>query len=317
MNNKMVAVAGAAVLALSMSASVSHAGYMDPGETMGVSLLSPLPEGVYFADLENYGRSKLTGPAAPGAASPTVGLGVNIPVILWSTPFSFYNSRLEFITALPFAHLDGGGLDRVGAITFAAGPLLAHDFGNGLTGGIGALFRSPDPSSNIQTLTGRTAAAFDIRESLQYVVKGGTFDGITLIQNAAFTSVFKSGYGPTVLASDGTFEAPQNDLFAGDFTIEKTFGKLTAGFTGFGNIDTNQRKAAAFVDPLNPREANVEVGGLVAYDFGKFSLTGIVTTSVISHPVIPAVSQGKETRGWLRLVVPLYVAPTAPVVARY
>ena len=320
MKNKIMAVAGATALALTMSASASHAGYMEPGETMGVSLLSPLPEGVFFADLEDYGRSQLTGPAAGGGASPHVGLGVNIPVVIWSTPFSFYNTRLEFIVALPFAHLDGAGLDRIGAITFAAGPLLAHDFGNGLTGGIGALFRGPDPSSNIQGLSGRTEAAFDLRQSLQYSIKTGAFSGITLIENAAFTSVFASNYGPTVLTSDGSAlgtVGPQNNLFAGDFTIEKTIGKLTVGFTGFGNIDTDQRKAIALQDPLNPREANVAVGGLVAYDFGKFSLTGIVTTSVLDHPVVPTVSQGHETRGWLRLIVPLYVAPTAPVVARY
>ena len=166
MKSKVLATIGAASLALSLSATVSHAGYMQPGETLGVSLLSPLPEGVFFADLEDYGRSPNL---VPGQK---VGLGVNIPVIIWSTPISFYNTRLEFLAAAPFAHLDGAGLDRFGAITYALGPLLAHDFGNGLTGGIGALVRTPDPSSNIQDLSGRTRPAVDIRESLQYKIPG-------------------------------------------------------------------------------------------------------------------------------------------------
>ena len=311
MKNKLLAVAGAAALALTMSATVSHAGYMDPGETMGVSLLSPLPEGVFFADLEDYGRSHLTGSAT--TQGPNVGVGVNIPVIIWSTPFSFYNTRLEFILAAPFAHIDGGGLDRVGAITTAAGILLAHDFGGGLTGGLGALARAPDDSSNLQQLTGRTAVEIDIRESLQYAIKTGPFSGITLIQNAAFTSCLCSNYGPQVLTAAGTFTTAQNDFVAGDFTIEKTIGKFTFGFTGYGNIDTNNRAGLTF----RSNERNVAVGGLIAYDFGKFSLTGIVTRTIIDGAVAPAVSSGYETRGWVRLIVPLYVAPTAPVVARY
>ena len=54
---KVLAALGAAALTLGASATGAFAGYMQPGETMGVSLVSPLPEGVYFADLEDYGRS--------------------------------------------------------------------------------------------------------------------------------------------------------------------------------------------------------------------------------------------------------------------
>ena len=313
MKNKVLAVAGAAVLALSMSVSASQAGYMQPGETMGVSLLSPLPEGVFFADLEDYGRS-------PGVVQGAhVGIGVNIPVIIWSTPFSFYNTRLEFIVAAPFAHVDGAGLDRIGSITVGAGPLLAHDFGNGLTGGIGALFRTPDASANLQDLTGRTASEVDFRQSLQYAIKGGAFDGITLIENAAFTTCFCTNYGPNTVSANGLpGVSAQDDMFAGDFTIEKTLGKLTIGFTGYGDINTNNRNGlVGNKEPVGERE--VAVGGLIAYDFGRFSLTGIVTRTITgNNSIVPTVSVGEETRGWLRLVVPLYVAPTAtPVVARY
>ena len=312
MKNKVMAVAGAAALALSMSASASYAGYAQPGETMGVSLLSPLPEGVFFADLEDYGRSS---GVVPGRG---VGVGVNIPVIIWSTPFSFYNTRLEFIVATPFAHVDGAGLDRIGFIDVGAGPLLAHDFGNGLTGGIGALFRTPDASSNFQDLSGRTRSAIDIRESLQYKITTGAFSGVTLIQNAFFTSCL-CRQGPVTISSNGlTGVSVQNDEFSGDFTIEKTIGKFTVGFTGFGNIDTDNKNGLNGTAAGFPRgERSVELGGLVNYDFGRFTLTGIVTHSVINTPVVPGIAVNQETRGWLRLVVPLYVAPTAPVVARY
>ena len=313
MKSKVLSTIGAASLALSMSATVSYAGYMQPGETMGVSLLSPLPEGVFFADLEDYGRSPNL---VPGQS---VGLGVNIPVIIWSTPISFYNTRLEFLAAVPFAHIDGGGLDRFGAITYALGPLLAHDFGGGLTGGIGALVRTPDPSPNIQDISGRTRPAVDVRQSLQYTVPAGSpFAGITLIENAAYTTTLSSAQAG--ISGDGLITGVQNDLFAGDFTAEKTFGKFTIGFTGYGNIDTNNvARLTAAATNGNTRERNVAIGGLVGYDFGKFTLTGIVTHSLYKNAIVPTVSAGEETRGWLRIVVPLYVAPApaAPVVARY
>jgi hypothetical protein len=292
MKTKILAAAGAA-FALAMSASASFAGYVQPGETMGVSLNSPLPEGVFFADLEDYG----------GQSGTPVHVGVNIPVLIWSTPWSFYNTRLQFLLAVPFAHIDGGGLDRVGAATYAFGPQLTHDFGNGLTGGVSAFVRTPDPSQNIEAITGRRAVEADFRESLQYTTPAnGPLGGLTFIENGAITT----GFG-----TPGNI-AGQNDMFWGDFTIEKTFNKLTIGFTGFGNIDINTI--------AGPRTRNVELGGLIGYDFGKFSLTGIVTHGIINGGVTPGVTAapGHETRGWVRLIVPLYVAPTAPVVtARY
>jgi hypothetical protein len=293
MKHKLLGLAAAAGLALTASTTASFAGYVQPGETMGVSLASPLPEGVFFADLEDYG----------GQNNTPVHIGVNIPVIIWSTPWTFANSRLEFIAAFPFAHIDGGGLDRVGAVTYALGPMLGHDFGNGLTGGIVALVRTPDPSQNVAAITGRRGVEGDFRESLQWVAPGNFFglSGLTFIENGAYETGF--GQSAAILG--------QNDLFWGDFTIEKTFDKLTVGFTGFGNIDTTNFAATG-------RERNVELGGLVGYDFGKFTLTGIVTHSIFrGNSTVQAVN-GYETRGWVRLIVPLYVAPTpAPVVARY
>jgi Putative MetA-pathway of phenol degradation len=312
---KVLSTIGVAALGLAMSATASFAGYMQPGETMGLSLISPLPEGVFAADLESYGRSKPTG-------SPTnLDVGVNIPVLIWSTPISFYNTRLEILAGFPFAHIDGSGADRIGFASFALGPLLAHDFGNGLTGGVGALLRTPDASQNIQDLTGQTDTAIDLRESLQYKIPGnGPFGGITLMQNAAFTTTLRKQSALTV-TSDGLTVRTQNDFFAGDFTAEKSFGKFTIGFVGYGNIDTNNvnQLGTAANPSVNPREKNIALGGLVGYDFGRFSLTGIVTHSLFKTAIVPAISLHEETRGWVRVVVPLYIAPppSAPVVARY
>ena len=176
MKNKLLATLGSALLGLVVSASASFAGYLQPGETMGVSLASPLPEGVFFANLTDYGQSDTRGAniGVPGAS-----LGFDIPVIIWSTPFSFYNNRLEIIAAFPFVNIRGSAAQRLGAITYAVGPMLARDFGGGLTGGLVAIVRSPDPSQNFQALVpgagggptgGRRDVGADFRQSLQYVM---------------------------------------------------------------------------------------------------------------------------------------------------
>lgn len=312
MKNKVLATVGATAFALALSTSASFANYMQPGETIGVSFLSPLPEGVFAVDLEDYGRSDHQ-PAG------TTNVGVNIPLLIWSTPFSFYNTRVELAAGIPFIHADGGA-NAVGFVAQAYGVLLAHDFGGGLTGGLGVLIRTPATSQNARIILGETTTEADIRESLQYTSTGpGFFSGFTFIENASFTTPFSSNYNApnslVVLGGGGV----QNDTFSGDFTIEKTIGKFSFGVVGLGNIDTDNRNVAlGAADPRN--RGHVAVGGLLAYDFGRFSVTGFVTRSVYEANGLNELNlPGYETRGWVRIVVPLYVAPApvAPVVARY
>ncbi len=308
MKNKVLATLGTAALAMTLSTSASFANYMEPGETIGVSLLSPLPEGVFAVDLENYGRSD-------NRATSPVNVGVNIPALIWSTPFSFYNTRIEFLAALPFIHADGA-INQVGFVSQAYGVFFAHDFGGGLTGGLGGILRTPAGSQNAKAILGETTTEIDIRESLQYTSTGsGLFGGLTFIENASFTTPFNNNYNAINSLGGGV----QNDTFSGDFTIEKTFGKFTFGAVGLGNIDTDNRNVVlGAADPRN--RGHVAVGGLLAYDFGRFSLTGFVTRSVYEANGLNELNlPGYETRGWVRVIVPLYVAPApvAPVVARY
>lgn len=292
MTNKTVAKLATAILALGLTTSVSHAGYFVPGETMGTSLDSPLPEGVFAVDLEEYGRSDVQNAA-------TANVGVNIPVLVWSTPWTFYGNRLEFLAAVPFAHLDGA-VNRVGAVTYAFGPIIGHDFGGGLTGGVSAFVRTPTPSQNIQVLDGRTQTEGDFRESLQYTTQSGW----TFIENAGFTTAF----------NNSSKSLGQNDFMAGDFTIKKTFDKLDVGITGYGTTDLQNRLSG--LGRLG-RASQVEVGGLLGYNFGKFLVRGIVVRSILNE--VSGVRLPAETRGFFVVTVPLYVAPTAPtpVVARY
>lgn len=268
-----------------------------PCETCGVALGKALPEGVTFLDLESYGQRD-------GQANR---LGVNIPTFAWSTPISFYDTRLEVLAIVPVStSVDGATMNRVdyyaSSIIFGG----AHDFGNGFHAAVFAGPRSADNNFNI----GRGASA-DLRASFVYEKDG--FQAIaTVIYSGSFGGVFNQGYGAGPLRYD-------DNVFV-DYTLSKTFGKFELGIVGFAQED--------IVGPVAVKPASVAVGGLVGYDFGAFKLQGYVTREVairaggfgLGPSTMAGVANGgEETRGYFRVQVPLYVAPKAPtpVTARY
>ena len=269
MKNKLMAAVGAAALAFTMSGTAKAQIVAEPCETCGVALGAPLPEGVFFVDNENYGQRD----------GQNNRLGVNIPITVWSTPFTFYNTRLEVLAAVPvFTHIDGGGpgaLNRVDLYSQAIIFAFAHDFGNGFNATVTANY-------------------------------GGNLGGKTTTRDA---------FGnPTAGFDDNIFI---------DYTLTKKFNKFEIGVIGSYETDIN--------GPL-VRQRSLSVGGLIGYDFGKFTLQAYATREVyvrnggwgLGQPVVgpgggAGVNNDYDTRGYLRIIVPLYGAPTAPapVVARY
>lgn len=327
MKTKILAMLGAASFALTLSTTASHAllGF-EPGENMGLATGAPLPEGVFGIDDEIYGKRD----GNPGHT------GLNIPELVWATPFSFFNTRVEFAYAAPFFHSDSYSFTGPNSVTKngltdsqtrffnqAFGILLAHDFGNGFGGSLWGLVRPAD-----QAFIPHTYA--DLRAALSY-----TGNGFDITAQFGYTGTFgsKNSLNPTG-AQPGIPGFPAGSLpgFADavnvDFTATKTFGKFEIGFVGFAHTDIenglDNANAVGFTGNKFPgftKAAAVAVGGLVGYDFGKFTVQGMVTREVASRGAPQLLNgTGKETRGFIRLIVPLYVAPAAapPVVrARY
>lgn len=273
------------------SATASNAGYIVPGETAGLAALSPLPEGIYVVNNYTYGGTNA------GA------LGVEIPYFVWSTPWTFSNTRIEFIGVTPSANIEDPGFHRFGMISIAYGGILAHDFGGGFTGGVMALARSADPDPTIAAASGRTTASAVFGGGLYY-----TTDGYHL----AATAIYSTSLGGAVTGVAG---GGNNDTIGVDFSATKSFGKLELGFVGFTYADATNLQTSVG----GTRNRETELGGLIGYDFGPVTAQAYVTRAVTT--TYNGVKAPDETRGWLRLIVPLWQAPTqvaaAPLKARY
>ena len=277
MMKKYAATVGAVAFGVLATMSSSYAGTVQqPGETMGLAVGAPLPEGIFAVDLENYGKRD-------GAASR---LGVNIPLIVWATPFMFMDSRVQVLYAAPFIHQDGA-VNRTDFYSQLFGVQLAHDFGNGFGASILVGVRTPDTAFNPDY----TSA--DIRPAFSYTANG---------YNLSATFAYGGQFGRSTRKADAV---------SVDMTATKKFDKVELGFVGYAQTDI-----ANSFGPLGNgglRDGAVAVGGLVGYEFGRFTVQGMVTREVAKRYAT------KDTRGWLRVIVPLYVAPkaVAPVVARY
>lgn len=330
MNKKILATLGAATVALAMSGTASHAllGF-EPGENSGLAAGSPLPEGVFAIDDELYGHRD-------GVSGNT---GLNIPEIVWSTPYSFYNTRLEFVVAIPFFHNNGyqpgaPGQPSLNQLTdgraslynTAFGVILAHDFGNNFSASLDTNIHPPSEKYIPHTWA-------DIRVGLSY-----TGNGFDLTAQFGYTGTF--GSKNTGEVATGFYQTPFignqalpffSDAVNVDLTATKKFGKFEIGFVGFAHTDIEDGfdNANATLTALTGRNFGttgftragaVAVGGLIGYDFGKFTVQADVTREVATRGAPQLLNgTGKETRGLFRLIVPLYVAPPAPapVVARY
>ena len=312
LTKKLGATLGAAAVGLMGLVSTADAQiYGQPCELCGLAFGAPLPEGVYFIDYESYGQRD----------GQNNRLGVNEPSFVWSTPFTFYNTRLEILAPDPiFTHIDGSGpgaINRVDTYAPVIIFILAHDFGNDFKGGISVGVHGGDNF----TEKGRGANA-DLRASLSYL-KDGWNATVSLSYSGNFGGK-QTGTAPGI--QNGVFNPaiPQgfdDNLFL-DYTLTHTFGKLELGIVGYAVSDID--------GPIAQHPAAFAIGGLIGYSFPKFTVQAYATRELAVRyggyglgpnygNLLAGTNGGRETRGYLRFIIPLYSAPTAtaPVVAKY
>lgn len=199
--------------------------------------------------------------------------GINLPVLAWATPINFYNTRLQMIFAQPFAWTTGTPANVVYANSTLFAGQLAHDFGGGFGASYLAGYRAAMPYS-----AAFTQASFEQRAAISYT--GGGYDLTANLANGIF-------------GDDARFP----DWLNLDLTATKKFGKFEAGLIAYGSSDISSPT------PVYKREGQFAVGVLGGYDFGPFRVQVYASRDVAERNY-----GGYDTRGWFRLILPLYKA---------
>ena len=264
-------MAAAGVLSLAALTSVAHAGSVtQPGETIGLAAGAPLPEGVYFVNTADWGCRN----TSPDSTC----VGVDIPVLAWATPLHIFGGRLQLLTAVPVVDVGANGSDYTAGFYnpfFAA--QLAWDLGNGFGFSYMAGFY----------LGVNTGVAFDSTSFNQRFALSYTADGWNLTANAIWGIQF-----------DGDTSTVNPDFLNVDLTATKKIGKFEIGPVAYYSTDLNTPV------PFYQKQSQFAVGGLIGYDFGPVILQAYLTTDVYEENY-----GGYDTRGWARIIVPLWNPP--------
>jgi hypothetical protein len=293
MRNKLTAMAAAGVLSL-CSITPSLAGSVtQPGELVGLATGAPLPPGFYFVNTADWG--------CRGTEPEDTCVGVTIPALVWSTPWTILGGRLWGLVATPAVE---AGVDNTTYFASMYNPALLGGLAWDLGGGwgfsylVGAYFDVDgdaawsDTSINQRFAVSYTGGGWNITAN---VVWGIHTDEVT--------------DSPQISPCPGVSGIACNPDFLNlDLTFTKKYGKWEFGPVAFGSWDLN--------DPIPTylTQRQFAVGGLVGYDFGPVTLQTYVTTDVTQDNY-----NGYDTRLWTRVIVPLGnpFAAAAPMGKRY
>jgi len=278
MEFKWAPAVAAGLLALTAFEAPAIAGSVtQPGETVGLATGAPLPEGFYFVNTADWGCRN----TSPDSTC----LGVSIPVLAWSTPWTVFGARVQFLGAVPVAEVGVANSTYLYGFynPFLAGQ-LAWDLGNGF--GFSYLLGA---YIGVNTDVGFDSSSLNQRFALSY-----TADGWNLTANLIWG-----------IQADGNTSTVNPDFLNLDLTATKTFGKWEIGPVGFYSTDLNNPV------PFYQKQSQFALGGLVGYNFGPVILQAYLTTDVYEENY-----GGNDTRVWGRLIVPLGNPFAAPAPTR-
>jgi hypothetical protein len=166
MNSNLKKLAASAVLTVSTAISAFAGSVTEPGESVGLPTGAPLPPGFYFLDTTDWGVR---------STSPNTALGVTIPALAWSTPWTLLGAGVQFVVVSPAAE------EEVNHTTYFDGffnPFFGGQLAWDLGGGFGFSYL-------IGGYPGvHTPMSFDTASLNQRVALSYTADGWNLTGNA-------------------------------------------------------------------------------------------------------------------------------------
>ena len=315
MYRKLTKLATAGLLSLCAAAPALAGSVTQPGETVGLATGAPLPEGWYAINTVDWG-CRSTDPTHTCT-------GLTIPVVAWSTPWTFWGARFQLLAAWPAVEvgvqrsvsldpaLNVPGTYFNGMYNPAVFGQLAWDlgYGWGFSYLLGAYFDYSSPVAWSDTsLNQRFALSYTGNDwnLTANVIWGIHLDSVTDRPQTSACFVGVSVTNPT-----GLVGCNPNFLNV-DLTAGKKFGKWQVAWVGYYSTDLNEPIVGY------AKQSQFAMGGLLGYDFGPLVLQGYLTTDVWERNY-----GGHDIRGWARIVLPLnslFGAPApapAPMVRGY
>jgi hypothetical protein len=325
-NEKMMKTwlaAGAVALTVGMSATIAQAAPVtQPGEQVGLAY-GPLPEGVYAINTFSWGRGDAAG--APD-------VGVNIPILAWATPWKVLGAQLIPVLAVPSVFVSTNNPAPLGNQSQSyfynpfVGNIFAWDLGNKISAAylVGAYIGVGDRGSlcnGALIVTGCTPVLANLASTTIRQTGAISYTGEGWNLTAALTYNLTVDDAARFGGRVGAFLGPQaqaDGLYL-DLTATKTFGKFEIGAVAYGYTDLPvNRNRLLYANYA--RVGTFAAGGLIGYDFGPFKAQFMVTRTVADRGVG---AFADETRGWFRIIAPLYTAaaPAAaaaqPIIRKY
>jgi hypothetical protein len=286
MTSKFAKLAAAGVLSFCITTSALAGSVTQPGETVGLAVGAPLPQGLYFVNTGDWGRR----------SDVDVSTGLDIPVIAWSTPWTILGGRVQFLIAGPLVEV---GVHNATYLRGVYNPLvsgqLAWDLGNGW--GVSYLLGA---YLNINSEVAFSDTSLNQRFALSY-----TGNQLNLTANVIYGTHFDHVTGSPQLSPCPAAVLPLSgcnpDFLNVDLTATRKFGDWEFGVVAFGSTDlTSPIEAYA-------KQSQIAVGGLIGKSFGGLILQTYLTTDVYEKNY-----GGHDTRLWGRMIIPLWLAPAAP-----
>jgi hypothetical protein len=291
MQRQLIRSATIATLCIFASISGAFGGSVtQPGETVGTAAGMPLSPGLYFANTADWG-CRNTNPASC--------LGITIPVVTWSTPWTLFGARLQLFSVTPLIET-GNANTSYSASVFnpAMFGQLAWDLGGGfgVSYAFGAYFDVGQPvafSSN--SLNQRFALSYTGND---WNLTANVIYGIQLDQLTGRPQI-------SPCPAPFGFNGCNPDFINIDLTAIKKFGKWQLGAVAYGSSDLTHPIASY------QQQTQFAVGGIFGYDFGPLTLQAYVTADVVEQNY-----GGRDTRGWFRMIVPLWTPPILPQITK-
>jgi hypothetical protein len=288
MRTSLIKMAAACALLMGMDIPTGLAASVtQPGETAGAPAGEPLPQGLYLANTADWGCRT--------TATPNSCLGITIPVVTWSTPWTLLGARVQFFSVTPVIETSvGNTASNASVYNPALLGQLAWDLGNGFgfSYAFGSYFGIDEPVAWSST-------SLNQRFALSYTGGGwdltaNVIDGIQLqsVTNEAQISPCPAPFG---------LQGCNPNFINVDLTATRKFDKWELGAVAYGSADLT-RPVVNY-----QKQSEIAVGGLLGYDFGSVTVQAYATTEVMEHNY----TGGRDTRGWLRLVIPLWTPEPA------